>query len=158
MTAIPAAALADLPISLGSFAETREQRPANGRRCKAARSRGEREVWIQVVVADADGQHVPHRRRLDLIEAEARYGEPTWTEARIDDRGRTRIRERGVWRSWTPAEAAPCRVRGRAPRAATNGRSRGSRRVASRSSGGGSSGDPDLADEPDGAALIREAP
>lgn len=54
----------------------------------------------------------------------------------------------------SPAAAATARVRGRAPRTATNARSRGSRRSTARSSGGGSSGDDDGESEPPGGRQL----
>lgn len=140
----------DLPVSRASFGETREQRAANACSYVRAIRRGFAEVWIEVMAGDADGNLVPHRRRLDLVEAEGRYGEPEWAQARTDDHGRTRVRERGVWRSWRAAEACRPVGRGRAPRPAQNGRTRGSRRTSARSSGGGSSGDDEGESEPPG--------
>ena len=97
-----------------------------------------------VLVPDDDGDGWHHcRDEKHVVQGEARYGRPTWTQARISDDGQVRVRDHGAarWRVWR----WPLVRSGRAPRPATNGRPRGSRRgTRSNSSSSDDPGEADL--------------
>jgi hypothetical protein len=146
---MPREDVTDLDSRPLSCVVTAEQEERNRDAWRRAIDAGEQDYWREVLVADDDGDLRRCRYREGMIEGEARYGKPEWTQARITDDGRvfTRVRGDHPWRPWRP---------GRAPRPATNTRARGSRRSpGSRSASSRSRSTRAGPDDPDESDLER---
>src|SRR4051812_41765042 len=96
------------PATCGETAEQRERNSIEWRRAIDAGG----PYWREVMVADDEGKLRRCRYQESVIEGEARYGRPKWTQAKITDDGRvfTRVRGDHPWR----------RRSGRAPRPSTS--------------------------------------
>ena len=134
----------DLDARPPSCGETAEQSERNGIEWRRAMDAGLSVYWREVMVADDNGDLRRCRYQETVIEGEARFDRPQWTQAKITDDGRVFTRARGdhPWR---------LRRSGRAPRPATNRHTRGSRRRVESSSQASRDG-PSDPDEPPGLA------